>query len=77
MEILYICFLLALILVAIISQSLRIKKIALSILLVLFILAAITQFVRFGFDKGLAGVLGMCLPAGITAYFLNKVISKS
>lgn len=77
MEILYFCFLLSLILVAITAKSLQTKKIVLSILLILFILAGLIQFARFGFDKGLAGVLGMCFPASITAYFLNKVLNKS
>lgn len=77
MEIFYICFLLLLILTAIIAQSSQTKKIVLSILLILFILSAIIQFARFGFNMGIEGVIGMCLPAGITAYFLNKVNKKS
>ncbi len=77
MEILYIFVIVALILASIISQNLQIKRVALTILLILFSLGAIAQFVRVGFEKGLAGVLGMCLPAGITAYFLNKINKKS
>ncbi|MEA5401752.1 hypothetical protein VB776_02420 [Arcicella sp. DC2W] len=76
MEILYIFIIIALILASIISQNLQIKRSILTILLILFSLGAITQFMRVGFEKGLAGVLGMCLPAGITAYFLNKIIQK-
>ena len=76
MNILYLSLLICLILVSIFAENIRTKKIALTILIVLFSLAGIIQLSKFGLSRGLAGVLGMFLPASIAGYFLNKISKK-
>ena len=76
MDILYFSLLICLILVSIFAENVQTKKITLTILIVLFSLAGIIQLSKFGLSRGLAGVLGMFLPASIAGYFLNKISKK-
>lgn len=76
MNILYFSLLICLILVSIYAENIQSKKIALTILIVLFSLVGIIQLSKFGLSKGLGGVLGMFLPASIAGYFLNKISKK-
>ena len=76
MNILYFSLLICLILLSIFAENIRTKKITLTILIVLFLLAGIVQLSKFGLSKGLGGILGMFFPASIAGYFLNKISKK-
>jgi hypothetical protein len=65
--------LISLIVWAILTKSYQIKRRILIFYLILTSCGAFVHISKFGFTKGVGGIIGTLLPIGIVVYFLNKI----